>query len=51
VCGVSKCDGEATTVRRPWPNRGPQAMEKNVELLSHYKLNYFLLLQASSLLT
>jgi hypothetical protein len=27
-CGVSECDREASTVRRPWPTRGCQAMKE-----------------------
>jgi len=49
VCGMSECDGGTSTVRRPWPTRDCRAMEKNVELQSHNKLNYFLLLQVSQL--
>jgi hypothetical protein len=28
-CGVSKCDREASIMRRPWPTRGCCTMEKN----------------------
>jgi hypothetical protein len=31
-CGVSECDREAWTMRRPWPTRGCFAMEKHVAL-------------------
>jgi hypothetical protein len=29
MCGVSECDREASTMRRPWPTRGSFAMRKN----------------------
>ena len=50
MCGVSECDGEASTVRKPRPTRGCRGMGKNVELLSQYRLNYFVLLQVKSVL-
>lgn len=30
MCVVSECDGEAMTVRRPWPTGDCQAMEKKL---------------------
>ena len=29
-CGVSECDREATTMRRPWPTRGCHVMKKEM---------------------
>jgi hypothetical protein len=30
-CGVSECDREASTMKRPWPTRGCRAIEKKKE--------------------
>ena len=38
-CGVSECDGEASTVRSPWPHRGCRAINKERNV---YNLNWFL---------
>jgi hypothetical protein len=39
-CGVSECDREASTMRRPWPTRGCCVMKKKYKpvLMPNYKL-------------
>jgi hypothetical protein len=34
VCGVSKCDCEASTMRRPWPTKGCRTMGNKIRILS-----------------
>ena len=38
-CGVSECDRESSTMRRPWPTRGCCAMVKK-KAEQRYKLNW-----------
>jgi hypothetical protein len=30
MCGVSECDREASTMRKPWPTTGCRAVEKDM---------------------
>ena len=37
-CGVSECDGEASTLRRPWPTGGCCTMAKIYIYFTHYEV-------------